>query len=86
MNNVTRLEREIAKALGVTPNMLDVLRRINRGDDISGNNSGTALEDRGYLTSQGWEYDEHHRPHGAIASLLMQAASSWHVPERWGFE
>jgi len=63
MNNVTRLEREIAKALGVTPNMLDVLRRINRGDDISGNNSGTALEDRGYLTSQGWEYDEHHRPH-----------------------
>ena len=63
MQNVTRLEREIAKALGVTPNMLDVLRRINRGDPISGNNSGTALEDRGYLTSQGWEYDEKHRPH-----------------------
>jgi len=37
MNNVTRLEREIAKALGVTPNMIDVLRRINRGDGISGN-------------------------------------------------
>jgi len=27
MQNVTRLEREIAKALGVTLNMLDVLRR-----------------------------------------------------------
>jgi len=47
MNNVTRLEREIAKALGVTPNMIDVLRRINRGDGISGNNAGTALDARG---------------------------------------
>jgi hypothetical protein len=47
MNNVTRLEREIAKALGVTPNMIDVLRRINRGDPISGNNTGAALDARG---------------------------------------
>jgi hypothetical protein len=49
MQNVTRLEREIAKALGITPNMLDVLRRINRGDRISGNNTGTALVTRGLL-------------------------------------
>ena len=45
MNNVTRLECEIAKALGV----IDVLRRINRGDAISGNNTGTALVVRGLL-------------------------------------
>jgi hypothetical protein len=44
MNNVTRLERQIAKALGVTVNGLDVLRRLNRGDDISGNNTGTMLD------------------------------------------
>jgi len=57
MNNVTRLECEIAKALGV----IDVLRRINRGDPISGNNTGTALDVRG-LTERvpaddpGWGY------------------------------
>jgi hypothetical protein len=61
MNNVTRLEREIAKTLGVTPNMLDVLRRLNRGDPISGNNAGTALDARGLTTRNpadgpGWGY------------------------------
>jgi len=53
MNNVTRLEREIAKALGVTPNMIDVLRQINRGDGISGNNAGRALVARGLLIDAG---------------------------------
>jgi hypothetical protein len=49
MPNPTRQEREIAKVLGVTTAGLEVLRRINRGDNISGNVAGTKLLKQGYL-------------------------------------
>lgn len=47
MKNVTHHEREIAKALGISVNGLDVLRRLNRGDNITGNNTGTMLDKKG---------------------------------------
>ena len=58
MTRVTRKERAIAKALGVTDSGLHTLLRIKRGDPISGGNAVLKLIQQGYVeihcTKQGF--------------------------------